>query len=391
MNIHRSSFLAFIVILLVISPVSTVQAQTMPVVHAVLFYSPSCGHCHYVISEVLPPLFEEYGEQLQIVGIDVTQPQGQTLFLSTLHKFGQESNGVPFLVVGDTYLVGSVDIPEQLPGLVQLYLASGGVDWPDIPGLRESLAQSAEAAAPTPDEATGAVQTQPTAVPATPEPASTLEAAPTSTATPGLVLTGNQNSTWWNNFLRDPAGNMLSVVVLSGMLGALIWAGRLFRTRTSTMFKDYWTFGIPILCFVGFFVAGYLAYVETSQVTAICGPVGDCNTVQQSEYARLFGVLPIGVLGLGGYGLIATAWLVARYANHRLADLAAISIFGLTFAGTLFSIYLTFLEPFVIGATCAWCLTSAVLMTALMILSVEPAKLALLKRPLHGSLRRRYS
>jgi uncharacterized membrane protein len=32
----------------------------------------------------------------------------------------------------------------------------------------------------------------------------------------------------------------------------------------------------------------------------------------------------------------------------------------------LFSIYLTFLEPFVIGATCAWCLTSALIMTLLL-------------------------
>ena len=33
--------------------------------------------------------------------------------------------------------------------------------------------------------------------------------------------------------------------------------------------------------------------------------------------------------------------------------------------GTAFSIYLTFLEPFVIGATRAWCLTSAMVITAL--------------------------
>jgi len=31
--------------------------------------------------------------------------------------------------------------------------------------------------------------------------------------------------------------------------------------------------------------------------------------------------------------------------------------------GVLFTIYLTFLEPFVIGATCMWCITSAILMT----------------------------
>jgi uncharacterized membrane protein len=39
--------------------------------------------------------------------------------------------------------------------------------------------------------------------------------------------------------------------------------------------------------------------------------------------------------------------------------------------GTVFSAYLTFLEPFVIGAVCAWCLSSAVLITALMLLSAR--------------------
>ncbi|MBS3753330.1 MAG: hypothetical protein KGY46_08075 [Anaerolineales bacterium] len=36
----------------------------------------------------------------------------------------------------------------------------------------------------------------------------------------------------------------------------------------------------------------------------------------------------------------------------------------LTGFGTFFSMYLTFLEPFVIGATCAWCLTSFLIITA---------------------------
>jgi uncharacterized membrane protein len=39
----------------------------------------------------------------------------------------------------------------------------------------------------------------------------------------------------------------------------------------------------------------------------------------------------------------------------------------------LFSLYLTYLEPFVIKAVCAWCLTSAVIMTLLMLLSIGPA------------------
>src|SRR3989304_2594241 len=48
--------------------------QAGAVVRAVFFYSPTCGHCQYVITEVFPPLFEEYGDQLEIIGVDVTNP-----------------------------------------------------------------------------------------------------------------------------------------------------------------------------------------------------------------------------------------------------------------------------------------------------------------------------
>ncbi len=40
-------------------------------------------------------------------------------------------------------------------------------------------------------------------------------------------------------------------------------------------------------------------------------------------------------------------------------------LLGLYLFGTVFSIYLTFLEPFVTGATCAWCLTSAMMILIL--------------------------
>jgi uncharacterized membrane protein len=130
----------------------------------------------------------------------------------------------------------------------------------------------------------------------------------------------------------------------------------------------------PLLALAGLGVAAYLASVEVREVEAVCGPVGDCNTVQQSEYARLFGVLPIGVLGVLGFALILTAWCVRRCGNGRTASWAAIALLVLTGFGTLFSAYLTFLEPFVIGATCLWCLSSAVIMTALYALAQSPGR-----------------
>lgn len=339
--------------LLIASPA---HAQTSDaVVRAVFFYSPSCGHCHYVMENTFPPLLEKYGDQLQIVGVDVTQPEGQELFLAALQKFGLESSGVPFLVVGNIYLIGSADIPERFPTLIETHLAQGGIDWPDISGLPEYLGISSP-------------QTQ-------------LEpAGSTQTAT---TLPIGDTATWQEKFSRDLVGNSLAVIVLFSMFTAVIWGVGEFRKTTKkkrgakTAEPISWNWYIPVLSLIGVGVAGYLAYVETAHVTAVCGPVGDCNTVQQSAYARLFGILPIGVLGLVGYIAIAIAWLLARYSKGTLSSWSTVALLAFSAFGTLFSIYLTFLEPFVIGATCAWCITSAILITIIMLLSIRPGKFAL--------------
>lgn len=172
-------------------------------------------------------------------------------------------------------------------------------------------------------------------------------------------------------------GFELAVVILVAMAAALIYTGVVVKRglqglppRPLPLWLEWAT---PLLALIGLGIAIYLAFVETQSTTAVCGPVGDCNAVQSSPYARLFGVLPIGVLGATGYAAILLAWAWGRWRSDRLADYAPLATFGLTVFGSLFSLYLTFLEPFVIHAVCLWCLSSAVIMTLLMLLSVGPA------------------
>jgi len=122
---------------------------------------------------------------------------------------------------------------------------------------------------------------------------------------------------------------------------------------------------IPLLAIAGIAISAYLGSVESSGGDAVCGPVGDCNAVQDSEYARIAGV-PMGVVGVLGYAFVLAGWIVARLVEGRLADVIQVSVAAGAFAGTLFSAWLTFLEPFVIGATCLWCISSALTMLALM-------------------------
>jgi uncharacterized membrane protein/thiol-disulfide isomerase/thioredoxin len=365
--IHKFlSILILLPICLFTSQNALAQAPTaQPVVHAVLFYSPECGHCYQVITEVLPPLAEKYGDQLVIAGVDITDPAASRLFQAVLDHYQMDSWGVPFLVIGDTYLIGSADIPAQLPGLIEQHLAQGGLGWPPIPAIQDALSASEADQATTPTESNQAAagETESSA----PAESSTIAGSSSTIHTSGLGA----------KFSQDPLGNSLAVIVLLGMLAVGVIAIQHFRRSTSVdslqrARERRWAWLVPVLCLIGLAVAGYLAYVETTQVQAVCGPVGDCNTVQQSAYARLFGILPIGILGILGYILILACWLVGKYATRRTADLASLIQLVLATCGVLFSIYLTFLEPFVIGATCAWCLTSAILMTAILWLSLPP-------------------
>ena len=324
---------------------STAHAQNdLPVVRAVLFFSPFCSHCHRVMTETLPPLFAKYGNQLQIVNVDITTADGQTIFEAAWKKFGLESSGVPFLVIGnDTYLVGDIDIPEKFPALIESYLAKGGVAWPNIPGLAALLPK---------DDQTILSQSS-TPVIATPV---------TTNAGSNLI------------FAHDPAGGILAVIVLVGMLFALGWAViPLFRRGTITVPARDKMWLVVALCVLGLGVAGYLTYVETTQTSAVCGPVGDCNAVQQSPYARLFGVLPVGLLGMAGYLFILGAYLVKNYGGEKWKEPASGAIFGMVLFSVIFSIYLTCLEIFVIQAVCIWCLSSAVISTLLLLLGATPS------------------
>ena len=357
-RIHIRIFSALLLSIVLGASAFLAAAQdSQPVVHAVLFYSPTCPHCEYVITEVLPPLMRQYGSQLQIIGFDVSHSQGEAMFYSALDRFGLQQASVPLLVIDNITLVGSEEIPQKFPALIETYLKLGGVDWPDIPGLHEMLIAAAQTATA---EARGAEEEQPSA------------------PAPGLSTVEPERLGWQQRFAADPVANTIALVVLAAMLAGVVWAFLRFRRGAGPSIKNpALTMLIPAVCILGLVVAGYLAYVEATGTNAVCGPIGDCNTVQQSPYSHLFGVLSIGGFGLIGYALIFAAWASARFGKGRAAIRATSVLFFLSLAGTLFSSYLTFLEPFVIGATCAWCLTSAVLMTALMLLTVGPAGRAL--------------
>jgi uncharacterized membrane protein len=123
-----------------------------------------------------------------------------------------------------------------------------------------------------------------------------------------------------------------------------------------------------VLALVGLADSAYLAYVKLTNQLASCSNLGDCETVNSSRYSEIGGV-PIALLGAAAYLIILGA-LALDQPGSRWAESGRYAFFGLSLIGTLYSIYLTYLEVFVLRAVCPFCVASAVAMILLFVLSI---------------------
>lgn len=123
-----------------------------------------------------------------------------------------------------------------------------------------------------------------------------------------------------------------------------------------------------VLAVLGATISAYLTWTHFAGLTPVCTGSGEgCETVQSSRYAQVVGI-PVALLGLVAYGGLMFSAAVWKEAGIYLG-------FLISLVGTLFSAYLTYLEIFVIGALCQWCLASAAIMVAALICTAHATRL----------------
>jgi uncharacterized membrane protein len=124
-----------------------------------------------------------------------------------------------------------------------------------------------------------------------------------------------------------------------------------------------------ILAGLGVVDSIYLTWIKFTENPSLCiKGLGDCISVNNSRYSELFGI-PISILGALTYAVILVILLLKNKQNF-LAENGDYILFGLSFFGTLYSIYLTYLEIAVIRAICPFCIASAVIILTIFILSI---------------------
>ncbi len=136
------------------------------------------------------------------------------------------------------------------------------------------------------------------------------------------------------------------------------------------------------LSLVGLFVSLYLWWAYTSPSRPLVCVGTGCDVVRASAYANFAG-LPLPLYGTAMYAALALLIFTAPLLAPNLARAARFAVAGISGAGFFVSAYLSGIEEFVLHAWCAWCVVSALAITAIFIVAVvgllrpEPAALTL--------------
>lgn len=305
-----------------------------PGVRAVLFYDSGSSQSKELFAFYLPELYERYGTRLEVSGIDLSQPAGERAYRSVAERLSltAQPGAEPTVVVGERAIVGLMAIAATLgDGFEELAKDATAKSWPAISALEDLLPGG-------------------------------IEDIRVRVALDGVLPAGDDLGQSSSGKLpaHNQIANGLAVVVLVGMVVALIHSLMRLR-RKGAMTGRVASGALLFTVLLGFGISGYTAYIALADVVPMCGPIGGCAAVQESEYSRLFGV-PMGVLGLVGYSLILATWGMARSLSPSGGGWYWLP-WAVALLGVLFSLRLTALEPFVIGATCLWCLGSAVSIT----------------------------
>ncbi|XKT75157.1 MAG: vitamin K epoxide reductase family protein [Patescibacteria group bacterium UBA2103] len=121
-----------------------------------------------------------------------------------------------------------------------------------------------------------------------------------------------------------------------------------------------------ILSFIGLTNSFYLVQSHVSGEPLNCSILNGCNAVAASPYSIVLGV-PLaswGVLFYFGMFVLAATMLMVRV--RMLSQLFTLG----ASIGFLASLYFVYLQFFVIGAVCMYCMLSAILATLLIIVAL---------------------
>jgi uncharacterized membrane protein len=123
---------------------------------------------------------------------------------------------------------------------------------------------------------------------------------------------------------------------------------------------------LTVFAVAGLGISIYLTAAHYGNKTIVCAGLGQCDYVNSSEYASVLGI-PVSMLGILMYAAllsVATLWALLY-----TSELLPVAYWGMALAGAGYAGYLTYVELEVLHAICIWCVASASVLTASLVIS----------------------
>lgn len=125
-----------------------------------------------------------------------------------------------------------------------------------------------------------------------------------------------------------------------------------------------------ILAVIGFFIAKYIHNQKKTNKPLICMAGFDCESVVKSSHSQMMGI-PLEVFGMLYYAFMSVVYFALIFIpSSSLHDLLIIFLFTAPLLAFLFSLYLVFIQVFVLKKGCSWCFLSSFVCIAIFILTV---------------------
>lgn len=135
---------------------------------------------------------------------------------------------------------------------------------------------------------------------------------------------------------------------------------------------------VGVLSLIAMGITGYLTYLKFAPTdSSFCVLGGDCDIVNASQWSYFpFTEIPVSILGLGTYLLffVFSIVLIKKMVNWRkihskLNELLVLNALRyLSIIGVLFSLWLTYVEAFILQAWCEYCVTQQIIIILIMLL-----------------------
>lgn len=139
--------------------------------------------------------------------------------------------------------------------------------------------------------------------------------------------------------------------------------------QSNTSQRDYLHIASIILVVIGLFISGYLTYIKLNNEAPVCIQADgfNCDIVIYSAYSQFMG------WDVAYWGFISNVILMFLLVFEKSTDVLKAYVpllsFGFTLFLFMFSMWLVYVQFFILEALCPWCLSHEVYLTLLFVIA----------------------